>query len=293
MAPLTKHQSTQTTKLLLIGDSGAGKSGSLACLAAEGYKLRILDFDNGLDILKSYLTDESSPYCKKNPQCAENVSFKTLSDTMQNLNGKLAPKKATAWPSAISMLMHWKDGDEDLGKVVDWGPDTVLVLDSLSMASTAALNYHLFLNAALGKTRTQNEARRDIGGAQNLLRDLLTMLYDESIRCNVIVTSHVTMVTEAGGAPKVEEGKFDQVPTGYPSAIGRALSPHIPRFFNNMLTIRTIGSGASAKHKIFTAAQNLGNVVLAGKSSAPLKVKDSYDIAWGLAEFFKDVKGAQ
>ena len=34
------------TKLLLIGDSGTGKTGALAPLIKKGYRVRILDMDN-------------------------------------------------------------------------------------------------------------------------------------------------------------------------------------------------------------------------------------------------------
>lgn len=311
MPPIAKHQSKETTKLLLIGDSSAGKTGALASLAARGYKLRIIDLDNGLDILKNYLTDPNSPYYKENPKAAENVEYVTLTDSYKNINGTLVPTKATVWQGCMKLLGKWqyyvtKEGKlvigpspnplpegaqaYDYGNVLEWGSDTILVIDSLSMLSSAALNFHLSLNAALNNIRTQNEARRDMGAAQNHIRAFLTMLYDESVRCNIIVTSHVTMVSEAGGSPKIEEGKFDSTPTGYPSAIGRALSPHIPRWFNSMLVVRSIGSGPSAKRKIYTNSQNLGNMVLSAKTSAPLKVKPEYDIAWGLADYMKDVQ---
>ena len=291
MPTLSSHQSNTTVKLLLIGDSSAGKTGALASLAMAGLKLRILDFDNGLDILKNYLTDPASPYYKANPQAANEVRFVTLVDPTKNLNGQLVHAKAEAWPKAMNLLAKWKDQDEDLGPLTSWGEDCVLVIDSLTMLTKAALNYHLFLNSALQVKRTQNEGRRDVGAAQNMIRDLLSMLYDPGVKCNVVVTSHITMVSDAGGAPKVEEGKFDSIPTGYPSAIGRALSPHIPRWFNSMLVIRTVGAGPGAKHKIFTSSQNLGSQIVAAKTSAPLRVKPEYGIENGLAEYFRDVKG--
>ena len=65
MPPIGSHQSTNSTKLMLLGESGAGKSGALASLVTAGYKLRILDFDNGLDTLKNYLTDPTSAYAKE------------------------------------------------------------------------------------------------------------------------------------------------------------------------------------------------------------------------------------
>ena len=52
MTSLAKHPSNDLVKLLLIGDAKSGKTGSLVSLVQAGYKLRILDFDNLLDILK-------------------------------------------------------------------------------------------------------------------------------------------------------------------------------------------------------------------------------------------------
>ena len=290
MTNIAKHPSATCTKILLIGDCGSGKSGSLACLAAEGYKLRVLDFDNGMEVLRNYLTDPQSPYVKQNPKCAENVDYVTLTDQMKNVGGNIYCAKATAWQRSSELLMHWKykEGEQtvDLGKVVEWGEDTILVVDSLSFASSAALNFHLQMNGKLMQTPTQNEGRRNVGATQGYLRKMLELLYDDSIKCNVIVTSHITLVTESGLGPQSEEN-HGEVAKGYPSAIGRALSPHIPRYFNGALYCAVSGSGAGARHKIYTRSQ--GNILV--KTPAPLRVKPEYDLATGLAEYFKAVRG--
>lgn len=287
MPAINDHVSSSVTKLLLIGDSGAGKTGALASLAADGYKLRILDFDNGLDILRDYCSNPTSQYVKTNPKIAENVYYKTLIDPMKSFGGRIYPQRSIAWQGAMQMLDHWKDGEMDLGKVETWGSDTVLVIDSMSNLSTAAFNFHLQMNGALGAPRTQNEWRRDVGGAQALIRSLLQMLYDSSVKCNVIVTSHITFVTEGGGNPQSVENKDDSTPsTGYPSAIGRALSPQIPRFFNTVLLAKTIGAGAGTRHRIYTKSEGL----IGAKNSAPLKVLREYPLETGLAEYFKAVR---
>lgn len=277
--------------MLYIGDSGSGKTGSLASLAAAGYNLRILDMDNGLDVLKSYLTDPNSSYVKQDPKVAERVQFVTLTDPMKNINGNLIPAKAIAWQKAMMMLNHWQEKDDkgnvvvDLGKVVDWTTQDILVIDSLSMLSTAAMNFHLSMNGKLGASRTQNEARRDIGASQSLLRSLLELLYDQSIKCNVILTAHITLVTESGLSPQSEDARGETV-TGYPSAIGRALSPHIPRYFNSMLLAKTTGSGTGTRHKIYTKSQG----IIGAKNTAPLKVAPDYPLESGLADYFKAVR---
>jgi hypothetical protein len=290
MASLAQHRGKAPIKCLLVGDSGAGKTGALASLAAAGFNLRILDIDKGVDILGNLLADPNSIYYKKDPKSIDRVDVVQLSDTMKSVNGLLVPSKVVGWQRLTQFLMNWKDGEVDLGPVASWGPQEVLVIDSLSGLAKLALNYHLFLNGGVGKMRTQNEARRDIGATQNYLRDLLELLADDNIKCNIIVISHITQVTEAGGAPQISEGKFENVPTGYPSAIGRALSPHIPRWFNNMLIARAVMQGNKPVHKIFTQSQNLGNQIISGKSSAPMKVKVEYPLETGLADFFEDLR---
>lgn len=283
MTNIRDHQSSKATKLLFIGDSGMGKTGALCSLCSE-YKVRVIDVDNGLDIMKDYLTNKDSPYVKAKPNIADNLEFVTLTDPMKSLNGKLIPSRVTVWQKTMNLLSHWKGEDTiDLGPITTWGPDTVLVIDSLTMLSTAALNFHLQMNGALAATRTQNEGRRDIGVAQSLLKNFLELIYDSSIKCNVILTSHITNVTDNGGAPIPGENMQS---TGYPSAIGRALSPLIPRYFNSVLLAKTTGMGSATKHKIYT--KNLGNV--ATKTTAPLRVASEYPLESGLLDYFKAVQ---
>ena len=55
MANIKTHKSAEYTKLMLVGDSGSGKTTALSTLANAGYNLRILDFDDGLSILPEFL----------------------------------------------------------------------------------------------------------------------------------------------------------------------------------------------------------------------------------------------
>jgi hypothetical protein len=298
---IAQHPSARSTKLLLIGESGSGKTGGLCSLAAAGYRLRIQDFDNGTEIMRNYLLGDTA-YVKQCPGVAANVEYVTLTDPMRNIGGQISPLRATAWQHATQLLMHWRywlaaDGtvlwdkpkDDagatlvDLGKIVDWTEQDVLVIDTLTGAASAALNFHLQMNGKLGQARTSNEIRRDIGAAQGHIRKLLELLYDESIKCNVIVNSHVTTVTESGLSPQSEDAKDERdTARGFPSAIGRALSPLIPRYFNSVLEADTVGS----RHIIRTVTRSS---VLC-KTAAPTKVKAEYDLANGLAEYFKAVR---
>lgn len=284
MPPLSEHHSTQTTKLLFIGDSGSGKTGALASLADAGYNLRVLDLDNGLDVLTNLLRDPGSRYKR---EALERVTFVTLTDSMKKTaSGQLVPHKARVWQNAMDMLTHWREpagkGEDgkptwtgDLGPITSWTPQDVLVVDSLTMLSTAALNFILSMNARLGSGRVE---QGDWYQGQQLIEGMLQMLYDEAVRCNVIVISHIKFIGEENGPQH-----------GYPSTLGQALPPKVGRYFNSILLARSTGSGSNRTRKIFTSPQGLVEL----KNTAPLRVKESYGIETGLAEYFRDVRGAK
>lgn len=272
MAKLEEHQSSKTTKLLLIGDSGAGKSGSLASLAAAGYNLRILDVDNGIDVLANYLRDKTGPY---GPEALDRVEFETITDPMKNVNGKLIPRQATVWQRTMKLLDDWspKNGaSADLGPISKWTENDVLVIDSLTMLSNAALNFILAMNARIGQKPHQS----DWYDGQLLLEGLLQMLYDDGIVCNVIITAHIVFLGEENGPQR-----------GYPNSLGSKFPPKIGRYFNTILMAKTTGQGTALHRKILTNTAGLVEL----KNTAPLKVKPEYPLATGLADYFKDVRG--
>jgi hypothetical protein len=268
MPALKDHHSTQTTKLLFVGDSGAGKTGALASLAGAGYKIRILDLDNGVDVLHDLLTSKSYP-----PDAIANVeSVVTLTDKMKNVNGKLMPAKATVWQRAVGMLEDWTDGDLKFGPITSWDTNTVLVIDSLTFLGNAAVQYVVALNGRLHEDRPH---LADWGVAQGLIENLIRKLYDENVKCNVIVNCHQKLI----------EGP-DQTMKWQIASPGKALAPIIPRYFNTVLLARSSGRGSNIKREIFTSSQG----TIECKNTAPSKVKPSYPLESGLAEYFAAVR---
>jgi AAA domain len=269
---------TSPVKTLFMGESGSGKTCALHSLLQAGYKVAVLDLDNGIEALRSLCSEET----------ASKLTYLTLTEPMRFAAGRIVPAKATVWTRAMTTLNDWKNSDPAigticaLGPVSKWGPDRVLVIDTISTLSQAALNFHLAMNGALGGVRSANEARRDIGAAQELIRTLLQYLFDISLRCNVIASSHITYVKQEGSG-QLTPG--ENAPTqGFPSAIGRALSPEMPRYFNSVLLCRTAGAN---QRQICTTTQ--GNINL--KTTAPRLLKPTYDQAIGLAEIFKTLQG--
>jgi hypothetical protein len=273
MPPLSAHQSAQTLKLLFVGESGAGKTGALASLASDGYNLRILDLDNGLDVLANILSDSKSPYKK---DATSRVLFRTLTEKMKNNNGKMLPASAKVWPDTIEMLSNWKEPGEtaSLGPVASWTPNEILVIDSLSMLSDAALSFVCALNGRLGSRPHQS----DWGEGQSLIQGLLQMLYSDSIKCHVIVLCHIKYIETENGPTR-----------GYPNTLGKALPPVVGRYFNNTLMAQTRGTGQSQKRVILTNTSGIVEL----KNSAPLRVLREYPLETGLADYFKATLGAK
>lgn len=279
MPKLTDHQSAQTTKVLLIGDSGSGKTGAIASLAQAGYNIRVMDLDSGLDVLANLLRDGKSPY---GPEALSRVSYVTLTDPMKLIAGKQVPARATVWQRAMGLLDNWKviekdkDGKdivvEDFGPISSWTSQEVLVIDSLTFLSKAALNFILSMNARLGQRPHQS----DWWEGQQLIEGLLEKLYDENVKCNVILICHIAYIGEENGPKK-----------GYPASLGQALSPKIGRYFNTAILARATGQGANVSRKLLTNSTPLIDL----KTSAPLWVKPEYDLKTGLAEIFKDLRG--
>lgn len=265
MPSLSHHQSNEYTKMLIEGDSGSGKTGGLASLVCAGYNLCILDFDNGLDPLKTFIL-------KSCPDKIENVEFVTLRD--QRKAGPTGPilVKREAFIRALKLLDRWKyktdDGTEvDLGVPAEWGPDRILVVDSLTMLSDAAFDFRepLAVKGRDGKY----DLRAVYKDAQDAVENVLALLTSESFRTNVIVISHIKYVDNPDGSRK-----------GYPTSVGSALSPIIPRYFNSVALFQTSAGGQRTLRTAATAMIDL-------KNPKPFEMAQEYPIETGLAEFFK------
>jgi len=269
MPSLSAHQSSTTTKLLVIGDSGAGKTGALASLASAGYNLRIIDADNGLDVLANTLRSTAYKY---DPGSLSRVEFETITDTYRSRAGKLVPTRATAWPRLVELLSGWKTQTAEFGPVSSWTPRDVLVLDSLTFICSAAMRYILMLNSRLD----QQPHQADWFAAQGLVEGLLDTLKDSAVGCNIVVNCHLVYLGEENGPQ-----------TAYPASLGKALSPKIGRYFNNSVRLKTKGTGTGQRRVLITTSDHQ----LELKNTNPAVVKAEYPIETGLADFFSAIRG--
>lgn len=264
MPSLAAHQSNDYVKLLLLGDAKSGKTGSLVSLVKAGYSLRILDFDNLLDVLKFFIIQENDP------ALLDKVDFRSLRDLRKaSALGSILSGAPKAFVEGMKMLDHWKYDETDLGPPKDWGPDSILVLDSLSRFCDAAYDWADFTTPA-GKGG--KDTRAVYGMAQDAVENTLALLTGPSFCTNVIVICHGQYMEFEGTTPKI-----------FPQGVGQKLSPKIPQYFPNY--IRYINRGGARKIQL----KSDGLIDLANTN--PMKLDAELPIETGLATIFETLRG--
>ncbi len=281
MPDFDQYPESDLIKMVYMGDTGAGKTGSLVSLAAAGYNVRILDLDAGAQIVKGYATDkEKSPYLKPRPGLwagddglAKRMNFVTIQEQFTNKAGNMIPA-GKAWQRTMDQLTEWKDGEKSYGKLESWTPRDILVIDGLSRYCDNRMYLELVLNARAVSGRQQ----QDYFKVQGAIEQSLELLVSPAVRCHVILCCHVEYVE-----------KDDKSIRGMPQAMGRALGPKIGQHFNHTLLAQTQGQGTAIKRRILT--QTTGVIDL--KNANPLRVKPEYELESGLLEYFQAVLGAE
>lgn len=265
MPSLANHQSNNLVKLLLLGDAKSGKTGSLVSLVKSGYNLKILDFDNLLDILKYKILEEC-------PNRLGSVEFRSLRDkTKSGPNGTVMDGKPSAWINGLRMLDHWKYDDDgttiDLGKPANWGADSILVIDSLSRMCDAAYNFH---ESIIPRGRSGDfDGRAVYGNAQDDVEKVLGMLTSDGFATNLIIIAHGTYMDLPDGTKKI-----------FPQGVGQKLSPKIPQYFANYVRYKNAGG----KRSIQLSSDAM--IDLANTNPSVLNEK-SLPIETGLATIFE------
>lgn len=281
MPDFDNYPESDLIKMVYMGDTGSGKTGSICSLAAAGYNVRILDLDKGAQIIKGYVTDpEKSPYLKPKPGfwtgdvgIAKRMNYVTIQETFTAKAGNMIPK-GDSWNKIMDQLTEWKDGEKSFGKLENWTPRDVLVIDSFSRYCDARMYLELVLNSRAVSGRQQN----DYFKVQTAIEQSLELLVGPSVKCHVVLICHVDYVE-----------KDDKSVRGLPQAMGKALSPKVGQHFNHTILARTQGQGSSISRKIVT--QTTGVIDL--KSAAPLRTKPEYELETGLLEYFQAVLGTE
>lgn len=261
MASLAARETEPFIKFFYVGDSSSGKTGSLVSLVKAGYKLRILDMDSGVGILSSYVRKE----CPDKLDNVDVVSFRDRYGVKQTGDiGVVGGAKA--FSNAAKVLDKWDDGSSPK----DWGPETFLVIDTLTTLGKAALAW------AEAMAPAAKDPRQWYFAAQQAIEGMVAMLMGPDMKCNVIIITHITARELTDGSQK-----------GFPSSgAGSALGPTLAKYCNTMVLAETSGFGDNVKRKIKTTPTGFVDL----KTAAPFDMMSSYDLGTGLAEIVKNLK---
>lgn len=242
MPAFTSHPVAERNTVLVVGDPGIGKTSLFASLANGGYKVRILDFDNGLDALANYLT----------PEGAARTHYITLKDTATTVD---------AWKTAKGIWNgSWKAGAEDLGKVSEWGPDTVFGIDSLTFSGFAAMREAARLN---GKKPDAQLAMQEWGEAVRAVAQQLDYLTSGAFKCNIVMTAIPVSVDDDAG-----------VSCQFPNVVTKNFSQSVCRYFNNVYRLIAKRDGTRV---LKTSADN--RMTLRNSAPGVLAAEEPADLA--------------
>jgi hypothetical protein len=249
LADMAKSQSA--VKLLLLGNSGVGKTGSIATLA-KSYRIMLADFEAGYDILldKTVLPTE----------LRKNVFVKSFVD--KRTGPRAVPVGgAKAILQFHDALMAWKEGEANFGSIYTWTDKDVLVLDSLTFFSKAAELHAQSLSNRAGQPLQFQE----YGAAQGIIEGILAMLYSDEVKCHVVVTGHLKATATDSGTKHVVQTS------------GKALDGVVQRYFNDVVLMTKEGFGAKTTRLIHTVSTMYADLKTSRPGSVPATMEPDLD----------------
>lgn len=258
MPSMLDHESNNIVKIMCAADSGSGKTGSLASLVDAGMNIRVLDFDNGLSVLKGRVKDKTK---------LANVHYvDRLQDEIKLVAGRVGIVKAPAFQRAMEALdkggkEFW--GSDAIPALTSWTPRDVLVVDSLTMAGRASLQMVMTANAA----GLKSPEIQHYGTAMENIEKWVQVLMSSATPCHVIINTHITGVD---GDARL-----------YPDALGSKLPPKIGKYVDNVIGLRLKGD----KRVFLTQKDGL----LALKTAVPLPEQLPIETGW--KDIFESITG--
>ncbi len=234
-------------KIILIGDSGTGKTHALRTLLDAGITPFIIFTEPGMEVFGKILDDCKWRYLP--PRTPSWGGLKSIAKSVNILDfegiAKLRDANKSQYTGVLDFIEQCNkfidSNGEDFGDVLKWETDRALVMDSLTgfsdMASQLVVGGKPL--KALGEYQI----------AQNMIRFILDKLVKEC-RCTFVMTCHIARETD-----EITGGTTLMVKT-----IGKALAPDIPIYFSDI--IQTIRQGdkftwSTAGSNIMVKARNL------------------------------------
>jgi hypothetical protein len=231
--------------ILLMGDSGTGKTHALRTLVDMGITPFAVFTEPGMEVIAD-IPCPKFHWCYIPPA---RESWATMIDSAKKVNElpidqlakmpDLEKGKHRQFITTLERIANFRCDrcGESFGDTTEWNTDRAFVLDSLSGLSIMAMSH------VVGSKPVKSV--QNWGVAMDAIEKLINKLCADT-RCWMIVTAHVERETdEITGAQQVMA-----------STLGRKLAPKIPRFFSDVIqtwrnqaafTWRTSTTGVSTK----------------------------------------------
>jgi hypothetical protein len=225
-------------KALVYGEAGTGKTFSVRTLLDAGQKVRFLAAENnaisGIEVAlerwkkdnpKAELTTDmfalmipERPKKKLADLVKSQTKFVEIPLETQFKAVDPERKKYTRYLEVLRSTVAFTDTATGtaLGSVDDWGNDTTLVVDSLTIICEAIMQ-----SVIGGKLAT---SQPEWGVAQKTLVEFIRLL-TEDLKCNLVILGHPTKeIDPVLGVQRI-----------YPSSVGQALNNLLPSFFTEVV----------------------------------------------------------
>jgi len=236
-------------KIMLLGESGTGKTHALRTLVEAGLEVFIVFTEPGMEVLADVPSDKL--HWRYIPPIS--AGWDSLIDSAKKINtltfellSKLPDINKRQYGEFLELLNTFNNFTDDrtgqsFGSVDSWDSSRVLVLDSLSGMNIMAMN----LVAGSKPVKTMGDWQVSI---DNIERVLVKLAVD--LKCHFVLLGHLERETDevTGGVTLVS------------ATLGRKLGPKLPRFFSEVVHVKRVGakfSWSTATHNVATKNRHL------------------------------------
>lgn len=217
--------------VLLMGETGAGKTYAARTLVEAGLEVFVLFTEPSMEVLADLPADRL--HWAYIPPA--NPDWATLLDGAKKVNtltyeaiSRLPGINKTKYAQFLEVYARLADfkcdrTGETYGPVDAFGPNRALIIDSLSGLNIMALD----LVVGSNPVRTQGEWGVAMDNLERLINKCTTGLH-----CPFVLTAHLEReVDEVAGGTRVMA-----------AALGRKLAPRLPRFFSDVILAKRDGA---------------------------------------------------
>lgn len=227
-SPSIETSALSGCKIMLVGDSGTGKTTSLLTLLEAGLEVFVIATEPGYSVLydkpnsKLHVMYSKPSYGDMSTllQSAKNTASMTYDglskqqDPTRSANNRFVP--------LLQGLMQFKDdrSGELFGNAGTWGTDRALVIDSFSGLCEAVMSMVVGMRPVVALPEYQVAQKQAYALIQQICYDF---------RCHFVLISHAERETDEvnGGSKIMAQG------------IGKKLAPQLPKIFDDVvLTVR-------------------------------------------------------